>query len=422
MNRESLIVGRVKRRPLAVTRLLSRMVYWNGRGRHVLLALPLVLALSGCSRPNSEETEQKDAQPQGNMIEMTLEAQQHVGLKVAPARVEKLAEMLQVNGTVQPIDSQIGRVRPLASGRLHEVLAKVGDRVAAGQQLAQLDTIEAGDLRSQYLAAQADLKKLQAQHAVALKQLERSRNLVQMGATSQKELESSEAEEQALQAGVDAQDSLIRGLSTRMRRLGVDSEDATGSSMTAIRTPFSGVVVKMSASPGEVVDPTSELFQVANLSRVWVQAEVYEKDLGRVRLGQNALISVDTYPNQIFRGKVSYVGDILDPSTRTAKVRCEVANPELRLKLDMFASVKLPTNFSRSALAVPTDAIQQVNGKPVVFVRKAPAKFEVREVKTGATVDGLTEIVAGLAEKEEVVINGAFHLKSIAVGSETGEE
>jgi cobalt-zinc-cadmium efflux system membrane fusion protein len=389
----------------------------------ITVALIIAVICLGCSR-RASDTDQKiePTEGQAGLIEMGAEAQKHVGLEVVSAKVKQLTEMLQVTGTVQPIDSRLGRVRTLANGRIQEVLVTAGDRVVAGQPLARFDNIDAGDLSSQYQSAQADLRKLQAQHSNAFKQLERNQHLVEIGAVPQKELESSQSEEQALEASQKAQESIIAGLTARLRRFGVVDGNSQNSSLTTIRSPFAGVVVKVAAAPGEAVDPSSELFEIADLSRVWVQAEVYEKDLGHIRVGQTALISVDTYPDQKFSGKMTYISDVLDAQTRTVKVRCEVPNPGIKLKLDMFASVSLPTMFSKRALAVPTSAIQQVETKTVVFVQKAPTKFEAREVKIGQTVDGNTEVLSGLHDGEPVVKTGAFHLKSIVLGGTIGEE
>jgi cobalt-zinc-cadmium efflux system membrane fusion protein len=153
-----------------------------------------------------------------------------------------------------------------------------------------------------------------------------------------------------------------------------------------------------------------------------VQAEVYEKDLGRIRVRQAALISVDTYPDKKFSGDVTYIGDILDPKTRTTKVRCELANPGVQLKLDMFAKVALPTTFARQALAVPVAAIQQIERENVVFVRTEDTRFEARKVQVGRTVNGMTEISGGLRPGDPVVAAGAFHLKAMASGGELGEQ
>jgi cobalt-zinc-cadmium efflux system membrane fusion protein len=208
----------------------------------------------------------------------------------------------------------------------------------------------------------------------------------------------------------------------RLRRFGVSDSNLRDRFLTSLKSPFSGVVTKAQASPGDVVEAGQDIFTVADLSRVWVQADVYEKDLGRVRVGQSALITVDTYPNETFEGKVAYISDVLDPQTRTARVRCELANPDLRLKTDMFANIELPTKLSKQAIAVPAGALQEVEGKNVVFIRHSQTQFEKREVEKGVTVKGLTEIVNGVKQGEPVVTQGAFHLKSILAGGELGED
>jgi membrane fusion protein, heavy metal efflux system len=215
---------------------------------------------------------------------------------------------------------------------------------------------------------------------------------------------------------------VIDGIRLRLRRFRISDDSPHDTLLTLIRAPFSGVVTKVQASPGDIVDAGRTVFTVADLSRVWVQAEVYEKDLGRLRVGQNALITVDTYPDQPFQGMVSYISDVLDPQTRTARVRCDVANRDMRLKTDMFASVELPTKFSKQAIAVPASALQELEGKQVVFVRLSPTEFEKREVQKGVTVNDQTEIVRGLKAGEPVVTQGAFHLKSILTGGEFGED
>lgn len=213
---------------------------------------------------------------------------------------------------------------------------------------------------------------------------------------------------------------MLTSYQQRLRRYG--TTDGGGSSITSLRAPFSGVVIKAAAASGEVIEAGHELFTVADLSRVWVQAEVYEKDLGSIRVGQDASIRVDTYPNQTFAGRVTYISDVLDPQTRTARVRCEVENRDMRLKTDMFANVELPTRFSKQALAVPASALQEVEGKNVVFVQRSPTQFEVRQVEKGVTVNEMTEIVSGLTAGEHVVSQGAFHLKSILAGGELGDD
>jgi len=382
-----------------------------------------VLMLSvACSRSKLEEVKSEEPARPTNLVQMELEAQKHVDMKVAPVAVTQLTEYLQVTGTVQPVDSRVSQVRPLARGRLEDIAVTVGDRVRKGQTLARYDNMEAGELASVHASAQAELARLKVQLSALGRQTERNRSLSEIGAAPRKDYEMSLAEQQGVEQNIRAQESVLSGIAARLRRFGITPGDARGALTAALQAPFDGVITKVNAAPGKVIEPADELFTIVDLSQVWVQAEVYEKDLGRIRVGQPASITVDTYPGERFTGRITYIADFLDPQTRTARVRCDVPNSDTRLKLDMFASVQLPTTFSRRAMAVPQGALQQLDGKTVVFVRKNPTAFEVRTVKTGNIVLNQTEILEGLKPGEMIVVQGAFHLKSIIAGKELGEE
>ncbi len=319
------------------------------------------------------------------MVEMGTDAQKNVGLAVAPVSLTQLTEYLHVSGTVQPIDSRIGYVRPLARGRVQEVLVRVGDRVGDGQPLARLDNIEAGEIAAQHQAAHAELQKLKVQQANAARQVERSRSLAAIGATSQKDLELAQAEYNAMLEAIKAQEGLLAGLESKLRRFGIQESDAQSLSITTIRSPFAGVVIRVQAAPGDVVDPGMGLFSITDLSEVWVQAEVYEKDLGRIRTGQTALISVDTYPEEKFSGNVAHISDTLDPKTRTAQVRCVVPNKDRRLKLDMFVDGRCaddvqPQSACGAGCGDSADRGQGCRLRPGVG-----AEVSVREVQVGQT-------------------------------------
>lgn len=388
----------------------------------VLSAVVLLLTLMSCSSgPKESAKPNKEEKQESKLLQMTVPAQQHIGLRTTQVALKELQEYLHVVGTVQPIDTRIGHVRPLTRGRVQRVDVRVGDRVRAGQELATFDNIEAGEVLAEYQGAVTELQRLKLQQASAQRIAERNHELSELGAIAKKNAELSQVEAQSARESVRIQESVVAGLVSRLRRFGVEQINPTNPS-TVIRAPFAGVVIKAQTAPGDVFDADRELFSIADLSHVWVQAEVYEQDLGRVKVGQLAVITVDTYPGEKFSGQVTYLGDILDPQTRTARVRCEVANPGVRLKLDMFAAIELPTHFSRRALVVPASAIQDLNGSSVVFVRKTPTGFEVRPVKTGKTLEEETEIESGLREGEEVVSIGSFHLKSVALSGQIGEE
>jgi membrane fusion protein, heavy metal efflux system len=401
-----------------------------------LLGIICCLGLAACGRQkpvaeNQSEVQNKSisaenekSKSESNAVEMTSEAQQRAGVAMAPVTTVPMTQFLRVTGSVQPVDSSIAHVRPLSRGRLQEVHVKLGDRVSGGQVLAQLDNIEAGEFIAQYNAARSERQRLTIQLAAQQRQVERNRRLAEIGASPQKDYEFSLAEQQALEETIRGQESTIAAISVRLRRFGINEADAgtSASASTSIRAPFAGVITHMDAAPGEVVDGGAELFSVADLSTVYVQAQVYEKDLGSVRVGQSASIATDAYPALQFPGRVVSVGDLIDPQTRTVSVRCQAPNPNGRLKLDMFATIQFPTLTQRAALSVPSDAIQTIQNKTVVFAQTSPTRFDVRPVETGVTNEGRTEILRGLKKDEKVVSRGAFAVKSVLLAKDLGDK
>jgi len=388
------------------------------------------LGLLSCSKPKPERETKSEAPKQEEKekskgevetVEISPEAQQRSGIVVTAAASTPMTQQLQVTGTVQPMDSSIAHIRPPARGRLLGVLVKVGDRVTAGQVLAQLDNVEAGEISAQYNSARAELQRLKIQLGAQQRQVDRNRRLAEIGAVPQKDYEANLAEKQGMEEGIRAQESTVAGLNARLRRFGI-SEEGNAPATTPIRAPFAGVIIHMATAPGDVVESGVELFSLANLSTVYVQAQVYEKDLGQVRVGQPAYITVDSYSGEHFTGRVVSISDLIDTQTRTAAVRCQVANPSARLKLDMLATVQLPTLMRRNTLSVPSDAVQMIDDKSVVFVRTSPSRFSIRHVETGVASEGRTEIVQGIKDGEPVVAKGAFAVKSVLLGKELGEE
>ncbi len=387
------------------------------------------LALASCAkkeaaeavRPEraSDEAHGEKHIEEANVVELSAEAQRRAGLVIEEVKPGKVEVQIKATGTVQPIDSRIVHLRPLARGRVMQVLARIGDRVEKDQVLARFDNIEAGELSSQIDAARAELQRIRIQLANSRRQAERARNLLEVGAVPAKEYEAAESDARALEEAVRAQQSTLAGLETRLKRFGASfNGDA---SLTTIRAPFAGVVIKTEAAPGDVIDSGSILFSVADLSRVYVEAQVYEKDLGRIRINQPAFITVDTYAGEVFEARVTAIKDILNPQTRTAAVRCELANPGGKLKLEMFANLAIPTTDTHMALTVPSEAVQTINRRQVVFIRKADLHFEAREVQVlgdGARL----EISGGLKEGEPVVVKGAFQLKSAFLAKELESE
>ncbi len=376
-------------------------------------------------KPASEpgaESAKGETKPPSDQVTLSSDVQQRLRIEVTAAEPAPFPMTLQAVGSVQPIDSRVTHIRPLARGRIQDVVVKVGDHVEVGQALAIFDNMEAGELASQYDAARAELARLRVALAAAARQTERSRKLAEIGAVPQKDADAALAEQQQLEASVRGQDATLAGMEGRLRRYGVSAAAGTRTSTSVIPSPFAGVVIGVAASPGEVVDPSTDLFAVADISRVVVQAQVHETDLGRVRVGEIAAVVVDAYPDDRFTGRVVSIGDALDPQTRTVPVRCELNNPGRRLKLDMLATVRLSTTSTGLAFAVPSAAIQTFENHSVVFVKSGASRFEARPITTGRVSDARTEVLTGLKRGDNVVTAGAFQVKSALLANSLGEK
>jgi cobalt-zinc-cadmium efflux system membrane fusion protein len=189
-----------------------------------------------------------------------------------------------------------------------------------------------------------------------------------------------------------------------------------------IKSPAAGTLMTRSVTPGTVVEPAGELFVVSDLATLWAIASVGEEHLSPLREGMPARVYVQAYPGAGFPGRIGKLGEELDATTRTVKVRVDVPNRDGRLKPEMYATIEIELGGSTPALFVPQQALHEVNGQAVVFVRHAPDRFEVRAVQTGHGIEGAQEITGGLRPGDAVVTRGSFAIKSQLLKSSLGEE
>ena len=196
------------------------------------------------------------------------------------------------------------------------------------------------------------------------------------------------------------------------KELSAIGKEHTINSRVAIYSPISGAVIERHLTLGEVVEPVKPLFTVADLSNLWVIADVPEADVPKVKKGQSVAIVASAYPEKVFKGKLSYISEVIDPETRGVKVRAEVDNAKGALKPEMFATVRISTSEKEKALAVPESALQRDGDKSIVFVAIDEHEFEKRVVEVGPRFNGFHRILSGLNEGERVVVKGAFTLKS----------
>lgn len=400
----------------------------------LLLVAGLWWSSSGTAErpPNEGEIERDSAESTPpNVITLDEHTRETIGLTLQPVEQRAFADVVQITGVVTPNETRVAHVRLLTSGRVEQVDVRVGDRVAAGQPLLTYDNVEVGELVGQYLSAAAAVERAAADADVAKRAVERAGKLVDFGGLSRGEFERRDAEHKRALAEVATVRATVTNIERKLQRFGLDADDrsrlrsssgdAAAWSRTTVRAPFSGVVTAADVAPGEAVDTERELFTVVDLSTVWVIGDLYQKDIAAVRRGQQARITTESYPGETFAGRITYVSDVLDSTTRTAKVRSEVPNRDGRLKLQMFVVMQIPTVITRDALVIPAAALQQIDDDTVVFVQTGENTFEKRVVETGLGTGGWVPVVTGLKVGERVVTDGAFMLKSKLKAASIGE-
>jgi len=402
----------------------------------VLLALALagVVLWVALRRGNPNAAPAAAAPGDANVVELSREAQQNAKLKVAEVTTRTLERTLVATGVVAADQNREAHLRPLSRGVANRALVQLGDRVERGTPLLAYDNIEMGELSGEYVSLLNELQRLQAQAEVSRRVAERGRELLKVEAVAPKDSELREAEYQQSQAAVKSKEAELERVEEKLHRLGLSDDDlkdmvAAGprthrkASPDLMRAPFAGVVTKYDIAPGELMVPEREVFTVVDTSVVWVLADIFERDLGKVRVGQIARVKVPAYPDEVFTGKITYIGDVLDPDSRTAKLRCVVANADGRLKLEMFASVGIPLPVREEAIVVPAAAVQVVGDVQVVFVEKGETQFEKRVVEVGERSGDWVEIRTGLRAGERIVSEGAFYVKSALLKDQiSGEE
>jgi len=310
-------------------------------------------------------------------------------------------------GKILANENRLAHLSARVPGHIVAVYANFGDRVKEGDRLLLLDSPAFGEAQLEYRKARTTL-------SVTAKAVERAQALLDRGAIGVGESQRREADYENARADLhEAEEKLhLLGMTEReIQRLAAKTLPHAEVAQVSLRAPFTGEVIERNATIGEVIDPNKMLFTVADLSTVWVRADFPEQQAGRLKTGLTIEVRVSAYPDTMFQGAITYVGAVIDPTTRTVTARADVSNPEGRLRPEMFADVTLVTD-EQSVLSVPRAAVQQVGSRTVAFVVRGPRRFESREVTLGQASNEYIQVVAGLAAGDEVVTQGSYALKS----------
>ncbi len=358
-----------------------------------LFFLPLCVLFAGCGRSNAD---QKAEAPPPAVVEKefdpnNLQVDHPEQFPLAVAVEHKSVPALNVTGVVQPDIARAVPVISLASGRVVEVKARLGDQVKKGQLLLRVQSPDVSGAYQVYLKARNDER-------LASTQLERARDLYAKGAISKSVLETAENAHQ--DATVDLQAAL-----EQLKALGVDKDHPTG--IVDILAPISGIITDQQVTNAAGVQGLSgpNPFTISDLSYVWIICDVYENDLDAVHLGESAEIRLNAYPDKVLKGRIDNILPSLDPSLRTAKVRLEVANPGL-MRLGMFVTATFFGKQPETHAAVPATAILHLHDRDWVYVSAGGNKFKRVEISAGAVFSGnMQEVLSGIEPGAKVVQN-----------------
>jgi membrane fusion protein, heavy metal efflux system len=313
--------------------------------------------------------------------------------KTAKAQTRSLPTVVTANGTVSPDVTRTIHVTSLGAGRVIDLRVKLGDNVKKGQTLL---VISSPDLSSAF----SDYQKAQADEALSHKALERAQMLFDRGAVAAKDLETAQ----------DTEDKAKVDLETAKHKVQILGADpAHPSPLIDLRAPVSGTIVEQNVAGYEGVkslDNTPNLFTIADLGQVWVVCDVFENDLGEVHLGDAAEIRLNAFPDRAFKGKVADISRVLDPNTRSAKVRIVLGNAEGSLRPGMYAVATFRSRKLTERVIVPSTAIMRLHDKDWVFRKEGDKRFRKIVVQAdGLAPDGMQEIRDGVKPGDEVVSN-----------------
>lgn len=321
--------------------------------------------------------------------------------KVKPSEVH---DTLRLSAQVELDQHGVARIGASVTGRVTRIDAILGQNVKKGQRLALLSSIELGKAQSDYLKArsQVNLQRLT---------VERAKRLLQSGviATAQMQERQSVLNEAEVDLRAASDQLQVMGMSEAdLKRL---DKERSIHSFSPVTSSIDGVVIERNIAIGQVVQPTDSLYTVANLSHLWLVAEIPEQQAYWAREGDQVQAEVPALPDQEVSGKLIYVADLVNPDTRTVTVRMELDNPQRLFKPQMLATLKISKPGAQT-LVVPGQAVVRENDKDYVFVQTAPKRFELRGVKLGPEKGQQLPVLKGLKEGEPIVVKGAFHLNN----------
>lgn len=328
-------------------------------------------------------------------------------VETATAARGSMAQQLVVVGNL--IGDATVAVVPRAAGRLEAINVRLGDPVKRGQRIAKIEDYELQEQVKQQEAAlevsRATIRQREADLQLAETNAERSRNLFARQLLPRQTLDDTEARYQAAVAQLDLARAQNTQSAARLDELRINLAN------TVIVSPVNGFVARRAADPGAFVGQNAPIVDVVDITRVRLVANIVEKDLHQIQIGDQTRVGVDAFPGEVFNGRIARVAPVLDPATRTAPIEIEIPNADFRLKPGMYARVSVTTDERKDALVVPSNSVVDYTGRRGVFVTSGDNMVTFRPVRVGIEESNQIEILEGVAEGDRVVTTGAAGLR-----------
>jgi cobalt-zinc-cadmium efflux system membrane fusion protein len=364
---------------------------------------PLLLAAALVAAGCGDKPAEKAAAPR-DPLAITANAELAGRVRTGTPAFVEVSDMLRVPGRIEADETRLARVGSPVTGRVTELAAREGDTVRRGQALATINSTELS-------AAQLSLLKALSQRGLSARSAARAQQLLDADVIGGAELQRRQAELSQAEAEVNAARDQLKVLGMSEAALDRLAQTRSIHSTTQIVATIAGTIIDRKVTEGQVVQPADGVFLIADLSNLWVIADIPEQIAGGVRKGEAVTVEVAALPRMALSGALSYVAPTVSPETRTVRVRMEIANDERELKPQMLASM-LIKGKPQKRLTVPVGAVVREENRDFVFVRSGESAYRLQAVQLGAEHDGRRVVVSGVRENETIVVEGSFHLNN----------
>jgi cobalt-zinc-cadmium efflux system membrane fusion protein len=384
------------------------------------MAILLGVLLAGCWPGAAAAPPVQPRAKDPNVVMVSLEQMHQV--EIVPVVPHAFRVLKQAIGQIAFNEDESTIVLTPFSGRVTRVLAKIGDQVKRGDPLFEIDSPEVVQAQTDLIAALHGLEKARSQLNVAQRQAERQARLLVDKATSQREAEQARNDHAAAESDFMTAEGALNAARNRLRVIiGRDQAEVDRvererviNPLITINAPINGTVIARKFGPGQYVrsDSADPLYAIADLSTMWLKANVPEADIPLVRVGQELEVRVNAFPDRVFKAQIIAIGAASDASTRRVVVRSEIPNPDGALKSEMFASFKIAVGSGEPVPSVPVEAVIWEGEQAIVWVEREPLTFERRKIKTGAEQGGRIPVLDGLKAGDQVIGRGSLFVQN----------